>query len=84
MIAGAANTAPNALDGCASTISASRHYSLSRIAQFVRAERGRTFKLTSATGKLAGASSSDMHFKIPQVGSGIDSDIATFDSTGST
>ena len=49
MLAGAANTASSALDGCAVTTSASRHYSLSRIAQFVRGERGRTFKLTSAT-----------------------------------
>ena len=74
--------APNALHCGAVTASASRHYSLTRIAQFVRGERGWTFKLTSATGKLAGASSSDMHFKIPQVESGIHSDVARFDSTG--
>ena len=81
MIAGAANAAPNALDGCAAKTSASRHYSLSGIAQFVRGERGWTRKLKSATVGSLNACTLDTHFKIPLVGSGIDSDMARFDST---
>ena len=55
VLAGVETMAPNVPNDCTTVASAFRHYVLSRIAQFVRGERGRSRMLTSATGKLTDA-----------------------------